>query len=60
VPAIPASESPLSLPKPSRISNCRYHLARVLALSGEREKIPFKDNQKHQFLAAIASGEAES
>jgi hypothetical protein len=35
-------------PTPSRISNCRYHLARVLALSGERQKILFKDHQKRQ------------
>jgi hypothetical protein len=32
----------------SRISNRRYHLAGVLALSGERQKILFKDNQKRQ------------
>jgi len=48
MPAIPASESPSIVSNPSRISNCRYHLARELALSGERQKILFKDNQKRQ------------
>jgi hypothetical protein len=39
---------PFIVSNPSRISNCRYHLARLLALSGERQKILFKDNQKRQ------------
>jgi len=39
---------PFIVSKPSRISNCRYHLPRVVALSREPQKILFKDNQKRQ------------
>jgi hypothetical protein len=48
LPAIPALESPSSFPTPPASPTAVYHLARVLALSGERQKILFKDNQKRQ------------
>jgi len=46
--ADPCPGIPFIVSKPFRISNCRYHLARVVALSGQRQKILFKDNQKRQ------------